>query len=355
MILARVFFLMLSLLLSVSFFLHAFPDQQQKALWLGGMVGVSAFFALLLLEGWWSRRSPKMLSTFLVGLGFGYLTGQTFSWMASAFLEIAQLSLPWLAHQGIVVGFFLTGVYLGVMTVFRLEGQWSLLLPCVRLEWRREDPRSVLIEASLLADERFFEFAKSGLLNGCVVLPKFILKDLYATLEHGEEEVRLQAKKGLETLRKLQDLPGFALHFDATDYPEIEDLLAKVVRLAKDKGMRLFVAEGTKAEVLAGGKVEIVTLQSLYRALKPTMQAGELLKIKIQRHGKESRQGVGYLDDGTMVVVNGGGDFVGEVVKTRILSVKQTSAGHLVFCNLLEDGAILDRDEELIKNMLIRS
>ncbi len=354
MILARVFFLTLSLILSLSFFIHALPDQQETALSLGAMVGVGVFLVQLIIEAWWSRRSPKALSTFLVGLAFSYLTGQIFSWMAGAVLEVSQLGLSPIVYQGVLVSFFLLGGYMGAITVLRTEGRWSLLLPFVRLVGQQEESKGILLDASLLEDVRFFELVRSKFLNAPMVFPKFFLKDLCASLEEGDEERKIQAKKSLDTFRKLEELAGTSLTLDETDYPEIEDSLAKVARLAKDKKMRLFVADGTKIEVLSGGKVDVISLQALYRILKPTMQAGELLKIKIQRHGKESRQGVGYLDDGTMVVVNGGGDFIGDHVKARILSVKQTSAGHIIFCNLLENDLTVLQEEEFLNKVLLR-
>ena len=83
--------------------------------------------------------------------------------------------------------------------------------------------------------------------------------------------------------------------------------------------------------------IKIINLHTLSNALKPLMQAGEFIKIKIQRYGKEPRQGVGYLDDGTMVVVNGGGKFIGDVIDAQVLSVKHTSSGRMVFCNACDE------------------
>jgi len=97
--------------------------------------------------------------------------------------------------------------------------------------------------------------------------------------------------------------------------------------------------------------VRIINLHSLSNALKPLMETGEMITIKVQRYGKEPRQGVGYLDDGTMVVINGGGSFIGEVIEAQVLSVKHTSSGRMIFCNALdadleEDGRKYDEDEE---------
>jgi uncharacterized protein YacL len=92
--------------------------------------------------------------------------------------------------------------------------------------------------------------------------------------------------------------------------------------------------------------ITVVNLHALSNALKPLMQGGELIRIKIQRYGKEPRQGVGYLEDGTMVVVNGGGDYIGDTIEARVLSVKHTSSGRMIFCNVAEEGAEGEYPEE---------
>ena len=91
--------------------------------------------------------------------------------------------------------------------------------------------------------------------------------------------------------------------------------------------------------------VQIINLHSLSNALKPLMETGEMIKIKVQRYGKEPRQGVGYLDDGTMVVINGGGNFIGEVIDAQVLSVKHTSSGRMIFCNAFEAGLEEQNDD----------
>ena len=92
--------------------------------------------------------------------------------------------------------------------------------------------------------------------------------------------------------------------------------------------------------------IRIINIHSLSNALKPLMQAGEFIKIKMQRYGKEPRQGVGYLDDGTMVVVNGGGNYIGETIDAKVLSVKHTTSGRMIFCNAIDEENFDDDEYE---------
>jgi uncharacterized protein YacL len=142
----------------------------------------------------------------------------------------------------------------------------------------------------------------------------------------------------LENLKKLEELLSLEIRTSDTDFPEIKDSMGKLIRLARLLDANILTTDINRVQIAATEGVKIINLHALSNALKPLMQAGEKLKIKIQRYGKEPRQGVGYLDDGTMVVVNGGGDFIGENIDVYVLSVKHTASGRMIFCNTIEEA-----------------
>jgi uncharacterized protein YacL len=137
-------------------------------------------------------------------------------------------------------------------------------------------------------------------------------------------------------LKKLEALPNLALRYNDTDFPEVKDLTGKMARLARLIDANLLSADISRVQMGSMDGVRGINLHTLANALKPLMQAGEFIKIKIQRYGKEAEQGVGYLEDGTMVAVNGGGRYIGETIECRVLSVKHTTAGRMIFCNALD-------------------
>ena len=134
-------------------------------------------------------------------------------------------------------------------------------------------------------------------------------------------------------------MPDLNVRFNETDFPEISEHTGKLVKLARLTNANLITAEMNQVETSAVEGVKIININRLSNAIKPLTQSGESITIKIQRYGKEARQGVGYLDDGTMVVVNGGGDYIGETIKAQVLSVKHTSSGRMIFCNTRESAA----------------
>ena len=203
-----------------------------------------------------------------------------------------------------------------------------------------------LLDASTLADSRLVDFAASGIIDNQLILAQVLIKDLYAQAESSDETIKAKAKRSLEIVKKLSELPHLELRYNDTDFPEVKDPMHKLLRLARLLNANIFTADLSRLQMASIEGIRVIHLHILSNALKPLMQAGEHIKIKIQRYGKEPRQGVGYLEDGTMVVVNGGGQYLGETIETQVLSVKHTSSGRMVFCNALEEESMPQYVEE---------
>jgi uncharacterized protein YacL len=197
--------------------------------------------------------------------------------------------------------------------------------------------RRILIEPSALLDPRFIDLAGTGLFDGQLIVPAFVVKDFQALAEGIDDAVKGRGKKGLEHLKKLELMPSLQLKIEGTPPIEAEEHAAKWIKLAKHLEAFLICSDSNRFQTAVSDEVKIININTLANILKALNTTGESLLIKIQRYGKEPRQGVGYLDDGTMVVVNGGGEHIGEMVKCFILSIKHTSSGRMIFCNVAED------------------
>lgn len=137
----------------------------------------------------------------------------------------------------------------------------------------------------------------------------------------------------IEIVQRLEEIPGLNLRIDEHDFPEIKEMHHKLVQLARLLDAHILTADPSGINSTSYEGLKWINLFSLSNALKPIVQTGEMIQIKIQRYGKEPLQGVGYLDDGTMVVVNGGSDYLGETIPVQVLSVKHTPTGRMIFCN----------------------
>lgn len=196
----------------------------------------------------------------------------------------------------------------------------------------------MLIDLSALNDSRIIDLASSGLLDLQLAIPRFLLKELNGLLEIGDEMQKSKARRCLDAVKKLENMPSLGLNIIETDFPDLKDSSAKIFRLARMLDANILTADLTRVQQSSLEGIRIVNIHMLANALKPLTQTGEYITIKIQRYGKEPRQGVGYLDDGTMVVVNGGAEFIGDSIKSQVLSVKHTSSGRMIFCNALDEN-----------------
>lgn len=196
--------------------------------------------------------------------------------------------------------------------------------------------KPLLIDLSALFDTRIVDLASSGIVDERLVFPRFLLNELYVQAESPDENVKVRAKRSIEIVKNL------GAQIVETDFPQITDLSSKLNCLARFLDAHILTAISPQPQT---SDIKQINLHALSNALKPLMHTGEAMKIKIQRYGKEPQQGVGYLEDGTMVVVNGGGQYLGEIVEAKVLSVKHTTSGRMIFCNALDEEGTLQYGE----------
>ncbi len=276
----------------------------------------------------------------IVGLFIGYLMGIALDLLFSMIIDISSISTT--VHDDTIdiirILLFLFGTYLGTIFTLRSSDELYVSIPFIQFAPSEEKQKDFLIDGSVLSDARILDLCATGVLDKAVVVPRFVIKDLYAHIEIGNENTKLKSRRCLDTLKKMEELPGLKLRYNDTDFPEVKDIHSKLIRLARLVDANLLSADISKVEMSSIEGIKIINIHSLSNALKPLQDTGEYITIKVQRVGKEPRQGVGYLEDGTMVVINGGGHFIGQTIDAQVLSVKHTSSGRMIFCNALEEG-----------------
>jgi uncharacterized protein YacL len=295
------------------------------------------------------RFNLRSFNVAVLGLFFGYLMGQALVLVFNAILGISAASIH-LSSQSLEIVqilLFLFGIYIGTLMTLRSSDEIYVSIPFVKFTAMSNKKKDLLLDASVLSDARIIDLAASGLLDCQMILSRSIVKDLFVQSEASDEQIRMKAKRSLDIIKKFEAMPELELRYNDTDFPEVKDPLSKMIRLARLIDANILTADLSQIQIPAIEGLRFINLHDLSKALKPLMQTGEHIKIKIQRYGKEPRQGVGYLEDGTMVVVNGGGEFIGEMIDAQVLSVKHTSSGRMIFCNALaEKGYIHNYDEE---------
>lgn len=190
------------------------------------------------------------------------------------------------------------------------------------------------LDTSVIIDGRVLDIVKTGFLEGQLVVPQFVLAELRHIADSGDQLRRARGRRGLDVLQKLQK--EVSILVDETDYPDTTEVDVKLLRLCRDQGGTVITNDYNLNKVAGVTGIRVLNINDLSNAVKPMLMAGEELTVQIQREGKEPGQGVAYLDDGTMVVVENGRRYVGETIAVIVTTVLQTSAGRMIFTKTAE-------------------
>lgn len=194
-------------------------------------------------------------------------------------------------------------------------------------------PKSIkLLDTSVIVDGRIYDICKTGFLQGTLIVPNFVLNELQQIADSADTLKRNRGRRGLDVLHNLQKDPG--IQFSAKEYDEVTGVDSKLVKLALELGADLVTTDYNLNKVAQLQGLRVLNVNELANAVKPVVLPGEVLAVEIIKEGKESGQGIGYLDDGTMIVVEGGKKHIGEKIEPEVTSVIQTVAGKMIFARL---------------------
>ena len=191
-----------------------------------------------------------------------------------------------------------------------------------------------LVDTSALIDGRLVDVCRSGFLTGTLVVPRFVLYELQGLADAADEQRRTRGRRGLDVLAALQRSSGVAVEVADRDHPDVESVDAKLVAMARERRAGLLTVDGNLGRVAEVQGVKVLNLHALAEHLRPPVLPGDDLEVRVVKQGTEAGQGVGYLADGTMVVVEGGRDRRGEHVHAEVTSIMSTSKGRMVFATL---------------------
>jgi uncharacterized protein YacL len=188
-----------------------------------------------------------------------------------------------------------------------------------------------IVDTSVIIDGRIADLTETGFLEGILIIPQFILQELQFIADSADPLRRTRSRRGLDVLKRMQNQSSIQIKIIDEDFPRIKEVDAKLVALAKKKSAKIITNDFNLNKVANLQGVEVLNINQLANALKPVVLPGESLQITIMKEGKEPLQGIGYLDDGTMVVVDHAKKLVGEKLDVMVTSVLQTTAGRMIF------------------------
>jgi uncharacterized protein YacL len=300
--------------------------------WWGSLAGLLFGGIFILIEVAFTRRFLAIISVVMFGVVFGFIASFLFSqtlFLLPVFSESTQ-SNPWFRDwvQYCSLAVF---VYLSVIGILQSKDDFKFVIPFVDLKTEHKGPKPILLDTSVIIDGRIAEVVDMNLISSKVILPRFVLQELQTVADSQDKLKRNRGRRGLDILNRMQRSKGAVIEIYEGAPPGLEGVDAKLVALAKHLDARIVTNDFNLNKVAQLQGVEVVNLNDLAVAMRPVILPGEGMEVKIQKPGEGHGQGVGYLDDGTMVVVEGGYHRIGEVVPITVTSAIQTSAGRMIF------------------------
>lgn len=331
LVILRLVFVMVAVGLGVTFVSSGLvPRDSAWMQWasLGGMVLLSA--GVIAIDAALRRKRLDTISA----VYFGLLVGLFMTYILSLALTPLQLAPKNRDALQLILGLVLC--YTCISLLMQTRNDFRFVIPYVEFARDIKGLRPLILDTSVVIDGRLADVLETGVIDSRLVMPQFIIRELQSIADSGDRIRRSRGRRGLDILSRLRSNPNIAIEIFDRDLPELQgqSVDLQLVALAKHLGGKLVTNDYNLNKIARLHGVPVVNLNDLANALKPLFVAGEHIEVRIVKPGEEAGQGVGYLEDGTMIVVEGGRDFVSQTIAVEVTSVLQKSAGRMVFARL---------------------
>ncbi len=294
----------------------------------GLCIGLLVVLVDVMLKGFSLRGLSAVTLGIAVGLVVAYMIG------SSPLLEQGDRSMIYLVRLGL----FLVCPYLAIVIALRGKDEFNLIIPYVRFVPQEVDVSLVVLDTSALIDGRIARVYEAGFLSAALVIPRFVLDDLRHVADSADPQKQARGRRGLEVLNDLRKLKHVEIRVPESDVTKREDMDAKLVFLAQSMRAKLLTTDYNLAKLAEFHGVAWLNLNALGKSLRPELMLGERLEVDLMKPGKEEGQAVGFLEDGSMVVVTGARAHIGHRVQAEITSVLPTAGGKMIFARHVGNG-----------------
>jgi len=292
---------------------------------LGLITGASLGLLLVCVRYLCRKIHARYLFSFLVGL----ICALVFTKAIISILFMVEFGQVTLDVTTIIL--FIVSLYAFTAIIVTSQDEYRFMIPFVKLRTDDTANKDIVLDTSVIIDGRIADMCNTTFLSGRLIIPRFVLKELQAIADSSDALKRNRGRRGLEILNRIKTNSRLQVKINEMEFPEIGSVDAKLVKLAATINAKVFTNDYNLAKVAELQNVEILNINELTNALKPVVLPGELMEVKVIKEGKESSQGVAYLDDGTMIVVENGRKLIGRKVRVVVTSAYQTQAGRMIF------------------------
>ena len=297
----------------------------------GALIGAGLAGILIGMEFSLKKVSTRGLSAAVFGLLFGLI-------MARLILSTLDL-VPVGPEMGTPIRSALIVIfcYFGMAIALRGRDEFNIIIPYVKFTRQDQREELIILDTSVVIDGRIADICQTRFVEGRFIVPRFVLKELQQIADSQDPIKRNRGRRGLDVLGRVQKIQHVDVRISEEDFADTREVDAKLVRLAKLVGGKILTNDFNLNKIAELQGVQVLNINELANALKPVVLPGEVMEARVIKEGKEYNQGVAYLDDGTMVVVEQGPHLIGQTVKVMVTSVLQTAAGRMIFAKPEED------------------
>jgi len=303
------------------------PTDPIEASW--PLIGAVLMAVLVVAIDWLvPRKSISVISAVVVGLVVGLVAS---SLVADALVENLSPDDPNVWRDTLNLGFAAVFTYLAISIILQTKDDFRFVIPYVEFSRERRGVKPLILDTSVIIDGRLADIVETGVIDSPLIVPRFLLKELHNIADSNERLRRNRGRRGLDVLARLQKSQKVNVQITDVDVPDVPEVDHKLVELAKMMTARVVTNDFNLNKVAQVQSVEVININDLANAMRPVVLPGEGLDVRVIKPGEEYGQGVAYLDDGTMVVIDNGRDRIGQDVTIVVTSVLQTSAGRMIF------------------------
>ena len=307
---------------------YSIPDWDQYrtlAVFIGASIGVLVILIDVFLKGFSLRG--------LTALTFGLFVG----WLFAIFISNSPLfenGDPQILFL-VRLSLFVILMYLGSVIALRGRDEFNLVIPYVRFEPHGVDVPLVVLDTSILIDGRIIGICESKFMGYALVIPRFVLDELQRIADSSDNQRQTKGRKGLEVLNQLRKMEHLDLRIHESDVSKRQNVDAKLVFLAQSMNAKIMTTDFNLAQMAEFHTIDWLNINALAKSLNPDFNIGEIFDVELVKEGKEPGQAVGFLNDGSMVVVNDGIDLIGQAVRIEVQSILPSAGGKMVFAKAL--------------------
>ena len=297
---------------------------------MGGVFGLTVSGILAGIEIFVTKRFVTAISIVMFGVIFGFIV----SFLILHALKMSSGLTGLENNEWIDFSITFMCCYLSVVAILQSKDDFKFVVPFIELQKQGKTGRPLILDTSVIIDGRIADICEKWAVDAPLILPRFIIDELQSVADSPDKLKRVRGRRGLDILNTMRKNPKIDIQIHEATFAYIPEVDSRLLKLTKTLEGVLVTNDFNLSKVAQLQGIEIININDLANALRPVLMPGDIFELKIVKAGEEVNQGIGYLDDGTMIVVEGGYSRIGQKVNVTVTSMLQTNAGRMIFATL---------------------